>query len=240
MFTSFKAALVGMGWMCTAMVQAQSVDAAQANLSADVVASARAWIDNAVAQSAAPNLRMEVSVGALDSRLRLAPCTQVEPYIPVGTKLWGKTRLGLRCLQGSSKWNVFLPLTIKAFGPAWVIKGQVPSGTVLSAADAMASEVDWAEQNSPVIAQQANWIGQTATRALGTGQVLRQDMVKPSQVFQAGAQVRVLAHGAGFEIATSAQAISAGVVGQTARIRMNNGTILFGVVQADQTVSLTL
>ncbi len=44
---------------------------------------------------AAP-LRLVVSVGSLDSRLNLAPCAQVEPYIPAGMRLWGKTRLGLR------------------------------------------------------------------------------------------------------------------------------------------------
>ena len=32
---------------------------------------------------------MEVSVGTLDSRLRLAPCSRVEPYLPAGSRLWG-------------------------------------------------------------------------------------------------------------------------------------------------------
>ncbi len=233
-FTVLRCVLMLMCWTSAALVQAQLA------LPTDVQASARAWLDNTLAQSAAPNLRIEVSVGTLDPRLRLSPCAQVEPYTPVGTKLWGKTRLGLRCVQGSTKWNVFLPITVKAFGPAWVIKGQVPSGAVLTVADAMTSEVDWADQNSPVIADPSHWIGQTATRSLSTGQVLRQDMVKPSQVFQAGAQVRVVAHGVGYEIATSAQAISAGVVGQAARVRMNNGNIMFGTVQPDQTVSMTL
>ncbi len=100
--------------------------------------------------------------------------------------------------------------------------------------------VDWAELNSPVIATQTDWVGLTATRTLTTGQVLRQDMVKAAQVFQAGAQVRVLAYGAGFEIATSAQAVSAGVLGQMARVRMDNGRILAGLVLDSRTVRMTL
>ena len=47
-------------------------------------------------------LRMEVQMGQLDSRLRLAACARVEPYLPAGSRLWGRTRLGLRCLRLSA------------------------------------------------------------------------------------------------------------------------------------------
>ncbi len=201
---------------------------------------AQAWLDQMVTSTGSLPLRMEVEVGALDTRLKLAACERVEPYLPPGTQLWGKTRLGLRCTQGAVKWNVFLPITIKAFGLAWVIKGQVASGAVLTQADAMQMEVDWAENRSAVVANLDDWVGQTATRALTTGQALRQDMVKASQVFQAGSQVRVVARGAGFEIFSSAQAISGGVMGQTARVRMDNGRVISGLVVDSQTVRVAL
>lgn len=215
----------------------------QAQVTADVSARARTWLDSMLAAGLEVKglpLRLEVAVGELDPRLQLAPCERIEPYLPVGTRLWGKTRIGLRCVQGASKWNVFMPLTVKAFGPAWVIKDQVPSGGVLTESDAIEVEVDWAELNSPVVAARADWVGQTATRTLNTGQALRQDMVKAAQVFQAGAQVRVLAYGLGFEIATSAQAVSAGVLGQMARVRMDNGRIMAGVVLDSRTVRMAL
>jgi len=201
---------------------------------------AQGWINEALSKSGSLPLRMEVEVGALDHRLKLAHCERVEPYIPPGVQLWGKTRVGLRCVQGSSKWNVFLPITVKAFGPAWVIKGQVAPGVALTEFDAMMMEVDWAESNSPVVANQADWLGFAATRVLSTGQVLRQDMVKAAQVFQAGTQVRVVAIGNGFEIATSAQAVSPGIVGQSTRVRMDNGRVVSGRVVDNRTVRLEL
>ena len=39
--------------------------------------------------------------------------------------IWGRTRLCLRCTDGGGRWNVFLPVTIKAFGPAWVLRDNV-------------------------------------------------------------------------------------------------------------------
>jgi flagella basal body P-ring formation protein FlgA len=148
--------------------------------------------------------------------------------------------LGLRCLRGEVKWNVFLPIVVKAFGSAWAIKGGVSQGKLLSETDAMQVEVDWAELNSPIVANMADWVGQTATRTLSTGQVIRQDMVRATQVFQAGEQVRVVANGGGFEISTSGFAVSCGVVGQTARVRMDNGRVLVGQVVDSRTVRLAL
>ena len=220
-----------------------SAQAQDAGSKPEFIDATQRWLDNAVASvrpaGAAP-LRMEVVVGELDSRLRLAPCSRVDPYIPVGTRLWGKTRLGLRCLQGSVKWNVFLPVTIKAYGAAWVIKGDVASGAVLTEADAVEVEVDWAGESSPIVASPAQWVGQVATRMLSTGQTLRQSMIKPAQVFQAGAQVRVVAQGAGFQITSDGQALSAGVVGLPARVRMDNGRVMTGVVLDGRTVKLEI
>jgi flagella basal body P-ring formation protein FlgA len=223
-------------------VQAQTQKAGDNQDSAAVYARAQNWLNNAIDQidSKAMPLRMEVVVGELDRKLRLAACQEVEPYLPAGTRLWGKTRLGLRCLRGEVKWNVFLPITVKAFGPAWMIKGSVAQGGLLSEADAMQVEADWAELNSPVVANYPDWVGQTAARSLSTGQVIRQDMVRATQVFQAGEQVRVVANGGGFEIATSGFAVSSGVVGQSARVRMDNGRVLTGQVVDSRTVRLAL
>lgn len=209
----------------------------------DLQSVARNWLREAVAASqpvgAAP-LRMDVNVGGIDNRLKLAPCANVEAYLPAGSRLWGKTRVGLRCVDGVARWNVSMPATVKAFGTAWVLRGHVPVGAVLTQADVVESEVDWAEEPNPVVQDQAAWLGQVATRLLSTGQTLRQGMVKPAQVFQAGAQVRVVAQGTGFEISGDAQALAAGVVGQSTRVRMENGRVATGMVLDVRTVKIDL
>ena len=200
------------------------------------------WLDEAMAktQSTGLPLRMEVSVGALDSRLRLAPCARVEPYLPTGSRLWGRTRLGLRCVEGPTAWNVFLPVTVKAFGPAWVLTGNVAPGTALTAADAIEAEVDWAAETAPVMANPDLWVGQVAARQLVAGQALRQSMVRAPQLFRAGAQVKVVAQGQGYAVASAGQAMSAGSAGQVVRVRMDNGRIISGTVTEDGTINVTL
>lgn len=229
------------GLVCAVAVLC-AVDA-RAQAQTDMLANSQRWLESAVAQVPPVNgqtLRMEVSVGALDPRLQLAPCAKVEPYMPPGTRLWGKSRLGLRCLSGTTRWNVFMPVTVKALGRAWVAKSNLPAGTVLTAADAIEAEVDWADDASPVVANRENWIGQVASRSWVAGQTVRQAMVKPAQVFQAGTQIRVLAQGVGFQVLSDGQAVTAGVVGQPAKVRLDSGRVMSGVVQDARTILIEM
>ena len=222
--------------LVSALARAQSAEP-------DYAAMALKWARSAVVATQgdpATRLRYEVSVGTLDSRLKLAPCGNVEMYVPPGSRLWGHGRVGLRCVDGMAKWNVSVPVNVKAFGNAWVVRGQVMAGNPLTQADAVQVEVDWAEDTNPVLADSTAWLGQTATRSLSTGQVLRSGMVRPTQVFQAGTQVRVVAEGPGFQVSGDAQALSAGVVGQVARVRMDNGRVASGTVLDARTVKIEL
>lgn len=192
------------------------------------------WLQGALSQSETQSmpLRMEVQVGKLDARLNLAPCQKVEPYLPSGSKLWGRTRIGMRCVQGEKPWNVFLPVTVKAYGPAWVLTSNVSMGEALTHDSAMQSEVDWAESPHAVIALPDDWVGQTAARNLTAGMALRQTMVKAPQLFKPGAVVKLLGGGGGFTITSSGKALEGAGAGQNVRVRMDNGRTVTGTVNS--------
>lgn len=230
----------------SSLAQAQFV-AAPVNTADDravLARMAREWVEpalnNAIAQEAAGILRPEIVMGALDSRLRLTPCARVEPYLPPGTRLWGRSRIGLRCLEGRVHWNVFVPLTVKAWGPAWVLRRPVPSGSVLTQEDAEVAEMDWAEQTASVLATPESWIGQQAAFALQPGQTIRENMVRPVPSFERGAQVRVKSTGAGFQVVVSGEAMGVGVLGQKVRVRLQGGRMLTGTVREGPVVEVQL
>ena len=214
-----------------------------ANNSQELNALSAQWLEQALPQQEQEQelpLRLEVQIGQLDPRLNLAPCQQVEPYLPAGSKLWGRTRIGLRCVQGQRPWNVFLPVTVKAWGPAWVLAHNVNAGEVLQPSSAIESEVDWAAETSPIIALPEDWVGQTAARHLRAGQALRQALVRPPELFKKGATVRVLAHGSGFAVTSSGTALTGAGVGQSVKIRMDNGRLVSGTVNAQGDVEVGL
>jgi len=192
----------------------------------------------ATGAAAAP--RIEVSVGQLDPRLRLAPCQHVEPYLPEGTRLWGKSRIGLRCTQGAVKWNVYLPITVKVFGRALVATSGTAAGSVLTAADVAQAEVDLAEDASVAVAEPELVVGRTLARALKPGQSLRQSHLKARQWFAAGDTVTVVAQGNGFRVAGEGQALNNGVEGQPVRVRTESGRLITGQPVAERRVELAL
>ena len=192
-------------------------------------------------RTAAPGSpRIEVIVGQLDARLRLAPCARIEPYLPEGTRPWGKSRIGLRCTDGAVKWNVYLPITVKAFAPGWVAASNTSAGSVLAATDLAQGEVDLAEDTSPPLLNADAAVGRQLARPLKSGQGLRLSHLKPRQWFTAGDTVTVLSNGAGFSVAGEAQALTNGVEGQPARVRTDSGRVLSGVPVGDKRLELAL
>jgi flagella basal body P-ring formation protein FlgA len=184
--------------------------------------------------------RIEVVVGQLDSRLRLAPCAKIEPYLPNGTRLWGKSRIGLRCVQGTTLWNVFLPITVKAWGRGLVATTGAPAGSILKAGDVAQADVDLAEDPTVALVDPDQAIGRTLVQPLKAGQGVRAGHLKLRQWFNAGDTVRVLAVGEGFSLESEAQALSNGIEGQPARVRTESGRILTGQPVGDRRLEVAL
>ena len=190
-------------------------------------------------QQALPGVtRVDIEVGRLDPRLRLAPCQRVEPYLPTGTRLWGKARIGLRCAQGPTPWNVYLPITVKVYGMAWVAAGTLAAGAVLGPADLVQAEVDWAEDSTPVISDPSLAVGRVLLRRVTAGQGLRSADLRPRQWFAAGDMVKLVAVGPGFTVTGSGEALSHGVEGQAVRVRTDGGKVVTGQAAGERRVEV--
>lgn len=194
----------------------------------------------AVLAEGTPPVRIAVELGQLDPRLQLAPCTQIQPYLPAGTRPLGRTRIGLRCVDGQARWNVFLPVTVKLLAQALVTTAPLPMGTVLQASHLTMAEVDLAERPDPAFTTTPPVLGRMLARPLGAGDALRRNDIKPRQYFQAGDIVRVVAVGPGYAVSAEGQALSHGIEGQPARVRTESGRIITGVPAGDRRVEVAL
>ena len=188
----------------------------------------------------APAARIEVEVGQLDPRLSLAPCARIEPYLPAGVRLAGKTRMGLRCTLGAVRWNVYLPVTIKILARSLVASGPLPGGTVLRVHHLAEAEVDLAAQADPAISRPDAAMGRTLARALAAGEALRQGDLKVRSWFAVGDIVRVMTVGAGFAVSADGQALSPGLEGLPARVRTESGRIVTGTPTGERRMEVPL
>jgi flagella basal body P-ring formation protein FlgA len=190
--------------------------------------------------AAAGGHRIEVVIGQLDPRLHLAPCRRVEPYLPLGVRLWGQARIGLRCKEGPTPWNVYLPVTVKVFGRAVTVPGGAAAGSIVSAADLGEAEVDLAEEFSPAIVDPKAAEGRVLAQAVRPGQTLRESQLKARQYFAAGETVKIVASGAGFALEAEGQALNPGIEGRPARVRTESGRVLTGIASGERRVEVPL
>ncbi|MET0333793.1 MAG: flagellar basal body P-ring formation chaperone FlgA [Rhizobacter sp.] len=189
---------------------------------------------------AAGQPRTEVISGQLDTRLRLSPCDEVQPYLPTGARLWGKARVGLRCVKGVTHWNVYVPITVNVYGPALVSTAVLPVGHVLAATDFRQAEVNLAEELQAPITDATLLLGRTLAKPLVPGQSLRERSLKSRQWFTAGDTVRIRVAGNGFAVAGAGEAVTTGMEGQPARVRTESGRVVLGMPVGDRLLEITL
>lgn len=187
-----------------------------------------------------PPLRMEVRLGTLDSRLKLAPCAKVQTYWPTGQRPQGDARIGLRCVDGPKRWNVYLPVTILWWGQALVAAADLPAGTKLSAVHFRQVEVDLAADRDPALTDANLVIGRPLARAVPSGQTLRRGDLKLRTWVRAGDVVRLVAGNAGFQVVGEARALSGAQEGQQVRARTENGRIVQGKAVGERQISVPL
>ncbi|MDE2400264.1 MAG: flagellar basal body P-ring formation protein FlgA [Burkholderiales bacterium] len=170
--------------------------------------------------------RVEVTLGQLDSRLRLAPCDKVRAYLPDGVRLWGNTRVGLRCEQGAVRWNVFWPVSVKVWAQGLVAVVPLRPGALVGGADLRLAEVDLAASTSPAVLNAAEVVGRSVVRSIAPGQGLRQEDIKTRRWFAAGDPVRLVVKGGGFSVGSEGTALTPGDEGRCARIRLDGGRVV--------------
>ncbi|KWF25743.1 flagellar basal body P-ring formation chaperone FlgA [Burkholderia pseudomultivorans] len=169
----------------------------------------------------------------------LAACTTLEPFLPTGARLWGRTTVGVRC-AGERPWTVYLQAKVAVQATYYVAARQIAPGEPLSAADLVARDGDLTVLPLAVITDPAQAIGATALARIAAGLPLRQDMLKSAASVSAGQTVRVVAAGPGFTISAEGSALANAAPGQSVRVRMAAGQIVTAIVKDAGTVEIPL
>lgn len=187
-----------------------------------------------------PQTRIEVVLGELDPRLKLAPCQKVHAYMPDGVRFWGKSRVGLRCVQGAVRWNVYWPVTVKVWAPGLVAATTLYPGNTIAAADLRVAEVDLASAASPALVKADEVIGRVVAQHVEAGDSLRDDDLKARRWFSAGDPVQLIVRGSGFQVGGLGTALTHGDEGHCARIRMDSGKVVCGEPVGERRAELSL
>lgn len=181
--------------------------------------------------------KVQITMGKLDVS-RLPPCSAHEAFSPPGTRLSGKTHVGVRCL-GPSVWSVLVPVQISVTGSYVTTSRPLGAGQVVTATDLTVLSGDLSTLPTGIVIDPQSAIGKTLRNSLGAGQPLRGDQLLAPLVIRQGQTVTVISKGPGFAVSAEGKAMNNATEGQLAQIRMSSGQTLSGVARADGSVEIS-
>jgi flagella basal body P-ring formation protein FlgA len=193
--------------------------------------------DEATARAPSVPGRVEVVVDGASLQRLAPPCTRPQPFLPAGARLWGRTRLGLRC--ESPSWSAVVPATVRLFGPALVATRPLSSAQPLSAEDFNVVELEWTREPQGVVTDPSQLDGRILARSLSVGQPVPLVALRIPQAVQQGDPVKLVGHGQGFAVSAAAVALSGAADGQSVRVRTESGRILSGTARTGRVVEVT-
>lgn len=183
--------------------------------------------------------RIEISIGATDSRLQLAPCQHAEPFLRGATRLWGRTFVGLRCAAGAH-WNINVPVQVQVYGPALIALHPLPSGQSIREADVKTDEVEWTrEPQSSVVREFSQLQRRVPSRSIEAGQPIALAQLVDVPAIGQGDSVKLIGRGQGFSISTDATALASAPEGQPVRVRLESGKIVTGTARDGRIVEVS-
>ncbi|HKM96702.1 MAG TPA: flagellar basal body P-ring formation chaperone FlgA [Buttiauxella sp.] len=178
----------------------------------------------------------DVSVKVKTPDAQLPPCPLPDFSMPGNSRLWGTVSVMAKC--GNDK--RYIQAEVQATGNYVVATQALPRGSVIdqSLLQLKRGRLDQLPPRTILDINQAN--SATTLRDIAPNQPILLSMVRQSWRIKAGQQVQVVAAGDGFSVNSEGRALNNAAVAQTARVRMNSGQIVSGVVDPDGNILINL
>lgn len=178
------------------------------------------------------------SIGQLDPRTQLTPCSAYEPFLPAGSRLWGKATVGVRCL-GPSTWTIYIPVQVSIAGNYLVTARSIAAGQQLAADDILIRKGDLGSLPASVLTDPTQAIGKTLKNGTANGQPLRSEALIAPWAVQQGQSVKLLTKGAGFSVSSEGKALNNATEGQVVQVRTGSGQAVSGIARAGGVVEVS-
>ncbi|MCP5244665.1 MAG: flagellar basal body P-ring formation protein FlgA [Burkholderiales bacterium] len=181
---------------------------------------------------------VKVEVGQIDKRITLPKCAKLSPFMPPGSRLWGKTSVGVRCEEQES-WTIYVQAEVKIMADVLHIARPVSRDQIIDYGDVALQIVNLTQMPEGVLTSYTQAVGKIAVTNLSSGQPLRQNMLRAPYVILRGQNVKLMVKGRGFSVSSEGHALSDAAEGQVVQIRNPSGRIISGLARHNSIVEVS-
>lgn len=175
---------------------------------------------------------VEITVGKPDPRLRLAPCSKLQPFVPNGVKMWGKTVLGVECVEGVKHWRIYVPVYVKVFAPALVAVRPLPRNQPISPDEVRTERIEVTQWHGEILTDPDQLKNSVPVRNIAAGEPLRRRLLRTLPVVRAGDPVKVVYAGTGFTVSTEGKALNRAGAGQAVKVMTDSRHVVSGIAHS--------
>lgn len=181
---------------------------------------------------------VEITPGAIDTRLNLPACTALEAALPPGHRPWGNTTVTVRCAS-PLPWTIYVRANIKVMASYVVSAKPLKLGQVLTAADLTLQRGDLTQLPPGIITELNEAVGRTLTGSLPFGGALRQDMLRARAAVVQNQSVKLVSSGRGFSVSAEGRALNNAAEGQMVQVRSASGSVVSGIARPGAIVEVS-
>ncbi|SNX59172.1 flagella basal body P-ring formation protein FlgA [Nitrosomonas ureae] len=179
-----------------------------------------------------------VNISQIDRHLVLPECPQLEPFIPVGNRLWGKTSIGVRCNSGIATWTIYVQAEINVMSNVLHTARPIATGQIITNEDIAPQNTNLTQLPEGILTDASLIVGKVAATNLPAGQPLRPQMLRAPYVILRGQTVSLVVQGRGFNIQSEGQALADAADGQVIQVRNKSGRIVSGLARPNSIVEI--
>jgi flagellar basal body P-ring formation protein FlgA len=166
-----------------------------------------------------PKTRIEYTIGALDPRLALAPCS-LPLVVETRDSPQPNTRLNLQIsCQQTSNWSIYLPVELALYRPAVIAVNALTHGNTVGPADVRLVDINVSQVNGQYLTSLDDAIGKDVKRSLVAGAPIVDQQLVPPLMVRRGEAVLINANSNIVAVKVSGIALTDGRLGEQIRIK---------------------
>lgn len=163
-------------------------------------------------------------------------CSAPQLSLPGNSRLWGNMSVAATC----DRERRFLQVEVQVTGDYVVANRQIPRGSALTVGDIQIKQGRLDTLPARTVLDPQQIVEAVSVRDILPDQPVTLSMVRQAWRVKAGQPVLVIAQGDGFNVSSEGRALNNATAMQRVRVRMENGQIVSGSVNADGNILITL
>jgi flagella basal body P-ring formation protein FlgA len=162
-----------------------------------------------------------VKIGTIDSRLKLKQCPKdkLKIFIPYQKEITKTSTLGIKCSYKSTKWTLYVPLSIKIVSPVVVSKHFIPAGNLITENDIQLIEKNTNKIKLGYFKVAKRIVGTVAKRNIARGKIITPSDLKLANLIHKGERVIISALSNSIKVSMKGVAINSGTLGDIIRVK---------------------